>query len=487
MTKNKTKFSPKTRVSRFFNLDRDQTTLDFVDVPIGNDTPVFLDPSRLRTMQSEWASECNSLLQHFFEMLLSHVKSGNKTAGISMIESLSEKNEFHLGLSTGLSSGSGFGSGYAEIVWAALTKSKASKTGLLKDIEDTCLFIEGVGSDRISDAVCNIIRGPLIRYTQDMCLYYGIPLTNDVDSGPVWDPHSSSWQDALVQLPVTPFGRLLLVPKAVVRHRLVYDATSYYTHHLLPAMQASEKSLNTSLVHVLKDGRTRVTKKSLRDKYGADKLAIVEQTLRHPDVLQQYRDSATRASRPITHQQLAEIENIPLPNFKDLLAAVTSVKPGKLAASDYENAIEKLLSALFFPSLSSPQKQHNIHDGRKRIDLTYVNNPMGGFFLWVSSHYPSSHIFVECKNYGKEIGNPEFDQLSGRFSPSRGQVGLLVCRSVADSAKVTASCVDTANDRRGWIIVLTDDDLKQLIQDYEAFDGDSTYPLLMAKFQKLIM
>jgi len=483
----KIRFNPKTRISEHFNLGRDQTTLDFVDVPIGNDTPVFLDPSRLRAMGSEWASECNSLLQHFFEMLLEHVKAGNKRDGVSMIESLSEKNEFHLGFSTGLSSGSGFGSGYAEVVWIALTKSRASKTGLLKDIEDACLFIEGVGPDRISDAVCNIIRGPLIRYTQDMCQYYGIPLTNDVDSGPIWDPQSGSWQNTLVQLPVTPFSKLLLVPKAAVRHRLVYDATAYYTHHLLPAMQASEKSLNTSLVQVLKDGRKRVTKKGLRDKYGADKLAIVDQTLRHPNVLKQYRDSMKRVSRPITHEQLAEIENIPLPNFTDLLAAVTSIKPGKSGASDYEIAIEKLLSALFFPSLSSPQKQHEIHGGRKRIDITYVNNPMEGFFMWVSSHYSSSHIFVECKNYGKEIGNPEFDQLSGRFSPSRGQVGLLVCRSVADSDKVTASCIDTAKDNRGWIIVLTDDDLDKLVQDYVSSNGSSNFPLLMKKFKELIM
>jgi hypothetical protein len=252
-------------------------------------------------------------------------------------------------------------------------------------------------------------------------------------------------------------------------------------------MQASEKNLNTSLVHTLKDGRKRVTKKSLRSKYGADKLAIVEQTLRHPDILQQYRDSTKRASRPITHEQLAEIENIPLPNFDNLLAAVTSVKPGKDGATDYENAIEKLLSALFFPSLSSPQKQQEIHDGRKRIDITYVNNPIDGFFHWLSLHYPSAHVFVECKNYGKEIGNPEFDQLSGRFSPSRGQVGFLVCRSVADLGKVTASCIDAANDRRGWIVVLTDNDLMQLVHDYVSSNMASAYPLLRAKFNKLIM
>ena len=281
-----TKVSPKTQVSKFFKLERDQTTLDFVDVPIGNDTAVFLDPSRLRNMQSEWASECNSLLQYFFESLLEKITTGDKSSGVAMLEALTEKNEFHLGFSNGLSDGRAFGAGYADKVWDALSSSKAGKTGLLQDIEDTCLFIDGIGPDRISDAVCNIIRGPLIAYTQDVCNYYGIPLTKDVDSGPVWNPQNKKWEDELVSLPTTPFGKLLLIPKIAVRHRLVYDYSSYYTHHLLPAMQQSEKKLNSGLVHTLKDGRKRVTKKSLVAKYGSNKAAIAQQTLRHPDVLE---------------------------------------------------------------------------------------------------------------------------------------------------------------------------------------------------------
>jgi hypothetical protein len=112
---------------------------------------------------------------------------------------------------------------------------------------------------------------------------------------------------------------------------------------------------------------------------------------------------------------------------------------------------------------------------------------MNGFFKWALSHYPSSHIFVECKNYGKEIGNPELDQLAGRFSPSRGQIGLLVCRSIENGKKLTASCRDTANDNRGYIIVLSDEDLMQLVADYQSSNGSSEYPLLMEKFRRLIM
>lgn len=477
----------RTRVSRFYKLGRDQGTLDFVDVPIGADIAVFLDPSRIRGLGSTWASECNSLLQYFFEALLGHVQSGNKAKAMSLLKALSERNEFHLGLSKGLSSGRAFGDGYSAAILAALRKSKAGTSGLLQDLEDTVLFIEGVGADRISDAVCNILRGPLIKYTQDMCNYYGIPMELEVDSGPIWNPETEVWENELLPLPVTPYGKVIFVPKVAVRRSFVYDSSTYFTHYLLPMMQEYEKGLNSSLVFTLKDGTRKVTKKSLKEKYGVDKLVITEHTTRHPGALDRYRAEARRASRPMTHEEFSDVEEIPLPNFEQLLKDVTTLKPGKENATAYENAIEKLLTALFFPSLSSPTKQHNIHEGRKRIDITYVNNPRDGFFAWLAKNYSSAHIFIECKNYGKEIGNPEFDQLAGRFSPSRGQVGILICRSVQDADRVRASCKDTANDARGFIIVLTDDDLEVLVHDYVRSSYGSNYDLLMTKFRELIM
>ncbi len=481
------KANPRTRVSQYYQLGRDQTTLDFVDVPIGNDIAVFLDPSRIRSMETTWATECNSLLQHFFERLLEHIRSDNKASGLSMLEGLSERNEFHLGFSKGRSQGSGIGRAFAKDFWSALSKSRAGKTGLLQDLEDACLFIDGVGPDRISDAACNILRGPLIKYTQDMCGYYGIPLHQNVESGPVWNPENDRWEDSLIDLPVTPFGTLLLVPKIVVRHRLLYDVQRYYTHYLLPTMQIYEKSINSGLVETLKDGTTRVTKKSLRTKYGADKLTVASQTERHPNALDRYRKDAKRTSIPITHYKLAEIEKIDTPRFSGLLDDVTNLPVGRDSATAYENSIEALLSAIFFPSLSAPTKQHEIHEGRKRIDITYVNSARSGFFAWLAAHYASAHVFVECKNYGREVGNPEVDQLAGRFGPSRGQVGILVCRSTEDDARLSKRCSDTARDLRGYIIHLTDEDLKTLVRDYTASNGGGEYPLLRAKFNNLIM
>lgn len=479
--------NPRTRVSQHFSLGRDQSTLDFVDVPIGSDIPVFLDPSRIRSMESTWASECNSLLQHFFERLLLHIRAGDRAAGLRLLEGLSERNEFHLGFSRGKSQGSGIGKEFANDFWEALSKSKAGSTGLLQDLEDACLFIEGVGPDRISDATCNIIRGPLIKYTQEMCAYYGIPTKHGVASGPIWNPQTDKWEDSLITLPVTPCGVLVLVPKIAVRHRLVYDVQNYYTHYLLPSMQTHEKSINSGLVYLLKNGTQRVTKKSLREKYGADKLSIAIETLKHPDALEKYRKQARRASRPITNYQLAEIQNIDIPRYGKLLDAVLSTSPGMHHATHYENSIEAFLSALLFPHLTASKKQHEIHQGRKRIDITYVNSSNSGFFHWLATHFAAAHIFVECKNYGKEVGNPEIDQLAGRFGPSRGQVGILICRSVENDALLSNRCADTAKDHRGYIIHITDDDLRQILKDFVESNESGEFPLLRKKFNKLVM
>ena len=139
-----------------------------------------------------------------------------------------------------------------------------------------------------------------------------------------------------------------------------------------------------------------------------------------------------------------------------------------------------------YPSLCYPTKQHNIHEGRKRIDITYTNEARNGFFSWLSLHYPSAIIFVECKNYGKEVANPEIDQLSGRFSPSRGKVGILTCRQIQDKKRLIQRCIDTAKDSRGYIIPLDDQDIIDLIKERQSNPESNDYRFFRALFNKLI-
>jgi hypothetical protein len=403
------------RVSQFYKLGRSQPTLDFVDVDTVADTPVFISPKALTMLPSEFGDECVHAIQNFFKTILELIRVGRNDEAERLLRSLREPNETRFGLSKGKARGRAIGSRSAHDVWEALSKSEAAKSGLLEDLEDTVLMIEGVNVDIVSDITTNIIRAPLIRYTRRVCEQYGIPMERDVDSGPLWNAREKAWYSQFVKLPIVSRERLLLVPKAIVRTHIQYDSGEYFRHFLLTYMQHAELAANTELVEVIRSGRgkkrrerRRVTKKALIRKYGGGKSAIVRETRKHPEALARYR-AAKRAEKhlPLTLDDMASI-------------------------------------------------------------------------------YPAAHLFVECKNYGKEVGNPELDQLSGRFSPSRGQVGLLVCRSFQNKLLFMKRCIDTAKDLRGFVIALDDDDLGILtkVRRDEALFSD--WKLLQDRFRALV-
>lgn len=475
------------RVSQYFKLTDRQPTLDFVDVDVVNDTPLFIDPQAFLSINSEWTDQCVSLIQHFFGEVLAAIQRDDARRGRQLLSYLREPNETHLGLSRGRSQGRGLGRESSIEVYDALAASQAARSGLLEDLEDAVLIIPGIDRDIISDIATNIIRGPLITYTQEVCEYYNIP-TNRVDSGPIWNPQRVRWENGYVQLPVAYHRRLLLVPKAIVRLRPNYDSSEYFNHYVLSYLQGLELSAGSSLVEVLKYGRRRVTKRAVRGKYGSGKAAAARITLEHPEILEQYRQVKRRSrSAPMSHSDLAWSAGFEEPDFADLLGRAIAIPAGPENATNYHHAVERLLSAVFYPALTSPRREFNIHEGRKRIDIRYENAAHSGFFDWLARHYPAGYIWCECKNYSREIGNPELDQLSGRFSPQRGRVGLLLYRGYVDKDEVWQRCIDTAHDDRGWIIPLDDNDLVELVTEREGGSVETAFAGLRARFDRLIM
>jgi hypothetical protein len=145
-----------------------------------------------------------------------------------------------------------------------------------------------------------------------------------------------------------------------------------------------------------------------------------------------------------------------------------------------------IVEFLFYPSLLHPKKEKEIHEGRKRIDIVMENGATGGPFFTLpnAQRIPCLYVPFECKNYGREVGNPELDQLAGRFSLNRGKVGFLCCRSFANRATFIKRCRDTIKDDRGLIIPLDDKtvlDLLKLIEKGERSSFEKELSNLVAE------
>ena len=460
---------------------------------VSRDVKIFVNARAIRALKSDFGDHCTDLLTDFFDQLLSSIRAGDNDRAFNILSRLKEPNETHLGLSKGDSDGRALGPKKVEKLWRAFRNSKAVKSGLLTDLEDTVLLIEGISGDILSDIITNIIRGPLIGYTQEMCKNYGIPLENGVVSGSVWNMKTKDWDDELVSLPIADHKKLLLVPKSIVRLNSDYNVGVYYRNYIIPHLKTEEIKKGSDLVKTLKSGKSKGIKKvyktDLEAKYGlTQKAASINLSSKNPKMFQEYKAANSGVQPALSHNILAGALDIDPPNWEELLNAVTSLVPGKKAAYQFEDAVENLLNALFHPALVDPQVQTPVHNGMKRVDITYTNYAQSGFFRWLATNYSAPYVYVECKNFGNEIGNPELDQLAMRFSESRGKFGMLICRNIEDRAKIEQSCRNILNNDKKYIIVLDDSDISQLVVEAKsaAIISEYNFPHLRNAFKRLV-
>jgi len=453
------------RISRHFRLGVEQEELDFVDINTARDTRLFLDPYLLAVNQDPWSEDASGTVRNFFSFFLGLLYNGQTSEARELFENLHEPNETCLGLSRGRPSGRGVGDDDAERIFDSLVTSQAAQTGLLQDLEDCRVFVRGIDKDKVSDMTTNIIRRHLIEYTVAQCNLWKIPLIPNSPSGFYWNSQSRAWETGFSDNLVVAGRRILLVPKTVVSHCKKYSPEKFHRFFLLRFLQHEHLRLGTNLVQtrVRRDGtKTRfVTKKSLIEDGGAalEKDYLATFTQAHPEVFRDFRRSeATRESSvPLQDLVSRDIETI----CQYLEDKLNSIEPGNNGATRYHRVVTSILDFLFYPRLSKPTVELEIDEGRKRIDIAFDNGAVGGFFAALANQaqIPCRFIFAECKNYGRDVANPEVDQLAGRFSVNRGRFGLLVCRSVENRERLLARCRDTLVAGRGLILPLVDEDL----------------------------
>lgn len=416
------------KISRHLNLDATQHEIDFIDIDIDNDTPLFIDPHFLAARTDSWSMDATRNIRSFFRHFLTLVRSGEKGKALELFRFLREPNETRLGLSKRRSQGRGVGDEDAQKIFNSLLSSKAVKSRLVEDIEDCRIFVEGVDRDKVSDMATNIIRKQLIAYTQKQCRLWKVPLTENVPSGMIWNRAEKRWEESHTEMLVLGPRRLLLVPKAIVSYNLAYTPQRYHQHFVLNYLQSYHLSINSALVQRRKAKRGRpgerfVTKKSLvkaEAQFSKEYIATFTET--HPQIFKRFKESKGSQSQPLDNRELTDDGIGPV--VDKLITEIRSIRPGNEHATRYHRDIAAVLELIFYPRLISPEVEKEINQGRKRIDLLFDNAAETGFFHRLHTTYqtPCQFIKVECKNYTREIANPELDQMIGRFDPNTGKI-----------------------------------------------------------------
>ncbi len=448
--------------SKVFGINKSQAELDFIDVPINSDMPLFIDPYAISQRKDAWSISCHEVIKYYFQLIVESVRSNNHNKAKELLLHLKEPNETHLGFSKKRPQGAGIGRFQADQLYHAISASSAVKTGFLSSLEECELMIDGISRDKISDLTTNIIRKKLEEYTIAQCELYNIPLA-EVSLSPYFAPDANAWLSDYYHLPIYKKKPILLVPKFIARYSLDYDSSDYYNFHVLNYLQVENLSAKSSLVRTLKNGKSVVYKKDLKAKYPFSKEFLFTFSKNNPEVLKKYKEALSKLEKD--HNEITEGSESEHLLAETLLLALQNIPTGTDYAASYHNLMLGIVEFIFYPFLIYPKKEQEIHDGRKRIDIVMENGAKSGIFrrLHEIRGINCPFIFIECKNYRTEVANPEIDQLAGRFSRDRGSIGIMCCRNFENEKLFLKRCIDTFKDGRGLIIYLNDTRIIELL------------------------
>ncbi|RUU32781.1 hypothetical protein EOD08_19000 [Mesorhizobium sp. M6A.T.Ca.TU.002.02.2.1] len=390
------------RFSTQFGLSNQQASLDFVDIELSLDTRLYLDPYAIEIRDDQWSTSCGDHIRSFFSEVLAALRADNSGRAMHLLGNLHEPNETRLGQSRGRPQGRGVGDHKAREFARALVRSRAFTSGVLSDIAEAELFIEGVGPDTISDLTTNILRGVLAAYTADQCELHSVPTSGVNSIGPAWNIQRSRWESQTFQLPLFHGRPILLVPKFSVRHGMSLDSQEFYNHHMIEFYRAENLQRGTGLVHTFKNGRKEVFKSTLKEIHPFVKDDLANFVRNHPEVLEAYKELKGAQGAPETgdiekffdEQAFAQV----------LVDRLAQVAPGNPTAGEYHSIALGICTFLFHPSLIYPVKEQEPHSGRKRIDIKFTNAGERGFFqrMLESPQARAISVAVESKNTRKK-------------------------------------------------------------------------------------
>lgn len=436
-------------ITKYFGIAENSYQINFFDIKVNRDTKAFVDPGVLRASINSFSDECKDLIVDFFQEFLAALKSNNETRGLYLLDGLKETNYFHLGLSKEKSNGRSVGKELNQKIWDSFKNSKAAKSGFLNDIEDSALFIENIGPDRISDMVCAILREKFAIYTLNISTYYNMQNSLKEETLLCWE--NKEWIKKKFLLPNSEFTPLLFIPKYLIRRKTITNSRFYQNNYLFPHLRQKLIDSNSELVKILKthngkkEERKTVYNKDLKKKFGSTKFDITNQTDNNRDAYEKYKKSILEnPPKIISLEDLAKTLNVYIFDPNKILKEYKEIGTD---INKFKKLSDSIINTIFHGSLIFKE---NLSVKTLSADTYFINN-FQPFFNLVRQRYHTDELLILKLN--EELNEKTLKNIEEVYSTHKFK--MIFCRS-----KDRSTCPNAS-------IVIEDSDLNEIIYDYK--------------------
>lgn len=213
---------------------------DWFNLWLENDTKIYIDPMLVYQANHEDFSESYEKIGKFFEEAFRRValaKSSKspkiREKALEMLQ-FKEPSELHLGHTNYGSSGAGIGPDFARQIFDAIVDFiELGFEEFGEYISPLEIFVDGIGADRISDMMGNLMKEDLIKYTQKICKEKKINLKKFKVRNFSFDKNLG-WTNKPVELPENPLYHtpIILVPKDFLRTNSYLDRDDFLEYIL---------------------------------------------------------------------------------------------------------------------------------------------------------------------------------------------------------------------------------------------------------------
>lgn len=258
------------RISEYYGLP-DPGDLPFVDVNVHKDNRLYVDPRaiRLDPTTATYVEHAKASMTTYFNVVSTSIRRGDEVSrarALTLLQDFTEPWQTRLGMAADGFHGHGGAGEVGRWIYDTLTTNADAlwRIGSLTQLEDIPVFVPGIGADITSDLTTRIVFGALVDFTAHVMDAYPqfttAPHRVATVTTRVWDPHTSRWREAQVQLPVVNGKELLLVPRTWVQRDLLIRAPRYYGVSVLGYIQETET------VHTAEGVELKPTKEELRQR-----------------------------------------------------------------------------------------------------------------------------------------------------------------------------------------------------------------------------